>query len=360
MISFKKFTNIFIILCILILSVIAAFNYWMDPACIFDNKKVDLAVDYLRKGYYVAGLTNFDERIFQKRFILSSKEKPETIVFGSSRAMGIHKDLGTEKNHFANYSVSAANFNDDIALLNIYVDKYKDLPSKIILAVEPWDLNKNHGDTRWKSLELEYYAGLKLIDFENEEIKPYNYWGYTFEKIKTLVSISYLRKSIKEFTNNNTMPYITYSKYIKADVIRPDGSRKYGDTINNISLEKVNKIAKDYIYANKIPQLENFKELDLIEVKKFEALIKYLNGNKVEVILYFPPYHPIVYNYFQKNKKYFNVLEAEKYFMKFAVKEKLKIIGSYNPKLCNLTESDFFDGRHLKSKGYDKLFKNNF
>ena len=360
MISFDKFAKIFILMSITLLVFIAGFNYYIDPAGIFNNKKVDIAVDYLKEGYSVAGLTNFDERIFKKKFILQSEIKPETIVFGSIRAMGIYSDFEKEQNEFANYSVSAANFNDDIALFYIYVNKYNNVPNKIVLAVEPWDLNKNHGDTRWESLKKEYYDGLTLIDFANKEIKEYSNFNYMFEKIKTLFSISYLRNSIKIFKNGDAMPYIADGKYVDTDLIRPDGSREYGDITNSIKLEEVNKIAKSYINTKNISQLENFNALDENEINKFEAFIKYLKLKNVEIILYFPPYHPIVYEYFKNNKKYNNVIEAEKYFIKFAEKEELKIIGSYDPKVCNVTEIDFSDGRHLRTSGYEKVFKDKF
>ena len=135
MIAFDKFAKGFVIISIVILGIIAGFNYWIDPAGIFNNKKVDLAVSYLVEGKAVAGLTNFDERIFKKELIWQTKAKPETIVLGSSRAMGIGAEFDKDKNSFGNYSVSGANFNDDIALFAVYYNKYQDVPENLIEAI---------------------------------------------------------------------------------------------------------------------------------------------------------------------------------------------------------------------------------
>lgn len=357
MISFEKFVKFFITIFVISLLIIAGFNYLIDPGGIFNNKKVNLAVTYLLNGNTVGGLTNFDERIFKKEFIIKSIEKPETIVFGSSRAMGIKAEFDKDKNNFANYSVSAANFNDDIALFSIYYNKLKNVPKKLILAVEPWDLNKNRGDTRWKSLKKEYYDGLSMIGINSEEV---NNSSYTFDKLKTLVSISYLRNSIKSIRNDNPLPFVADYKELKSDVIRPDGSVKYGKMTNEKSLKEVNIIAKDYISKSNISQLNDFTKLDRFEINKFEAFVKYLKDRNVKVVLYFPPYHPIVYKFFQNNKRYNTIIDAENYFLKFSLKENLETIGSYNPALCGVDENDFSDGRHLRTSGYAKVFKNKF
>lgn len=359
MIAFDKFAKGFVIISIVILGLIAGFNYWIDPAGIFNNRKVDLAVSYLVEGKAVTGLTNFDERIFKKELILQTKEKPKTIVLGSSRAMGIKAEFDKDNNSFANYSVSGANFNDDIALFAVYYNKYQDVPEKVILAVEPWDLNKNRGDTRWKSLEREYYTGLELINFKGEKIKEYNNISYILEKVKTLFSISYLRNSIKDFRKKETMPMKVSKDYTKTSTVLPNGSVQYGDNVNKLNSEKVYKTAQSYINNGRIYQLDNFTELDKNDIDKFYSFIKFLKSKNVEVSFWFPPYHPYVYQYIENNKKFKNVLKAEELFREIARKENLKTFGSYNPVLCGVGETDFSDGMHLRTSGYDKVFNIN-
>ena len=361
MIGFDKFTKMFSVICITILLFIAGFNYYMDPAGIFNNRKVDIAVNYLVQGKAVAGLTNFDERIFKKELIIKTNIKPDTIVFGSSRAMGIISEFDKDKNSFGNYSVSGANFNDDIALFDVYFEKYHEFPKKVILAVEPWNLNKNRGDTRWKSLEREYYNGLKLLNFNDEKIKEYNNIDYILEKTQTLFSISYLRNSIKELQKNERMPEaINETANVVNAIILSNGSLKYGSGVNKLTVEEIRDNAKSYINGNRIYQLDDFNELEKVDIDKFIRFIDFLSDNNVDVILYFPPYHPYVYNYISNSLKFKNVLEAEKFFINTAEKYSLKIYGSYNPKVCGVDENDFSDGMHLRTSGYGKVFKEKF
>lgn len=360
MISFDKFTKAFVLISIVILGIIGGFNYWIDPAGIFNNRKVDLAVSYLVEGKAVAGLTNFDERIFKKELIIQTREKPETIVLGSSRSMGIRSEFDKDKNSFGNYSVSGANFNDDIALFAVYYNKYQDVPEKVILAVEPWDLNKNRGDTRWKSLEREYYAGLELINFKGEEIKEYNNISYILEKVKILFSILYLRNSIKEFKEDIRMPSAVKDSYNEKDIILSTGTVKYGNITENLTVGQIYKNAQSYINNGRIYQLDNFTELDKNDIDKFYSFIKFLKSKNVEVSFWFPPYHPYVYQYIENNNKFKNVLKAEEFFREIARKENLKTYGSYNPVLCAVGETDFSDGMHLRTSGFEKVFKNKF
>lgn len=360
MIAFDKFAKGFVIISIVILGIIAGFNYWIDPAGIFNNKKVDLAVSYLVEGKAVAGLTNFDERIFKKELIWQTKAKPETIVLGSSRAMGIRAEFDKDKNSFGNYSVSGANFNDDVALFAVYYNKYQDVPEKVILAVEPWNLNRNRGDTRWESLEREYYTGLELINFKGEKIKEYNNISYILEKVKTLFSISYLRNSIKEFKEGIRMPSAVKDSYNEKDIILSTGTVKYGNITEKLTAKQIYKNAQSYINNGRIYQLDNFTELDKNDIDKFHDFVKYLKGNNVEVSFWFPPYHPYVYQYIEKNNKFKNVLKAEEFFREIARKENLKTYGSYNPVLCGVEETDFSDGMHLRTSGYEKVFKTKF
>lgn len=370
MIAFDKFAKGFVIISIVILGLIAGFNYWIDPAGIFNNRKVDLAISYLVDGKCSTFVSNFNERLLKKELILQTKEKPETIVLGSSRTMGIRAEFDKDKNSFGNYSVSGANFNDDIALFSVYIDKYNSYPQKIILAVEPWDLNKNRSSDAWKYIENDFWAGLEKVKNINE-IHDYNLirmidlLKFSINKGKALISISYFKEALKHYLKNSInsseeIPLPVNFEYNKKDKILPDGTLLRSYVLNNLSKGETDKNAKEYINRKDIFELKSFSELNNDDIINFEDFINYLKKNKVEIILYFPPYHPIVHDYIVKTNKYKNVIEAEKYFLSIAVKENIKTIGAYNPNICGVDENDFFDGMHLKDSGFEKVFKNKF
>ena len=209
-------------------------------------------------------------------------------------------------------------------------------------------------------MKKEYYEGLKLVNFTGEEIKEFNDISYTFEKIKTLFSISYLRNSVKELRKDLKMPFAVDNNYNAEEIILSDGSRKYSKATEELTKNEIYKNAQSYINGNRIYQLDNFNELDKNDIKKFLAFIKYLKANNVEISLYFPPYHPFVYKYIESSDKFKHVLKAENFFFSVAQKENFKTFGSYNPDLCDVDETDFSDGMHLRTTGYEKIFKDKF
>lgn len=361
MITFAKFTKFFVIGCAVILGIIAGFNYYVDPAGIFNNKKVNLAVNYLVNGNAVVGLTNYDERIFKKELILQTEEKPETIVLGSSRAMGVRAEFDKDNNSFGNYSVSGASFRDDVALLFVYYNKYKTMPQKIILAVEPWSLNVNKNNI-WKSLEKDFYFGIKLIGYDGiiKEKEKEITSDYVYEKIKTLLSISYLKNSVKEIMEKKGLEVVKNTYDDGRNIILSNGTIKYGSFVNSLTVNEINKIVNLYVAADKLHQLDNFNELSFEDMELFKCLINYLRKKNVEIILWFPPYHRFVYNHIVMEKKYENVLAAEKFYMNIAQKEHLKTIGQYDPALCGVADEDFSDGMHIRTRGYAKVFNDKF
>jgi hypothetical protein len=93
----------------------------------------------------VAGLTNYDERIFQKLVILNLKNKNDTIVIGSSRSLKVRKKFVSESGPFFNHSVSGASLEDYISIIGVYEKTYGYVPSTVILGIDPWIFNKNNG-----------------------------------------------------------------------------------------------------------------------------------------------------------------------------------------------------------------------
>lgn len=369
MISFDKFTKLFLITSGVILGIIAGFNYWIDPAGIFNNRKVDIIVSYLIEGKCSTVVSNLNERLLKKELILRTEKKPETIVLGSSRTMGVMAEFDKDKNSFGNYSVSAANFNDDIALFSVYINKYQSFPKKVILAVEPWDLNNNRNNSEWKYIKEDYYFGLEKMNgkdsMNNKIIRMIDELTFALEKNKSLISIGYLRESLKNYlmnslTKDEELPVPVDFSYNEKQKILPDGSLTRNYALNNLSEEETLKKAKKYIDEKDLFELKDFVNLDQNDIKNFEKFITYLKRNNVEIILYFPPYHPLVYDYIIKVNKYKNVIEAEKYFLEITAKENIKKLGRYNPNLCGVDAEDFFDGMHLKDSGFAKVFKNKF
>ena len=80
-----------------------------------------------------------------------------------------------------------------------------------------------------------------------------------------------------------------------------------------------------------------------------------INYHKKEIILVLAPYY---YPSFELTVKEIPAyLEIEKNFTNLASKHKIKIIGSYNPKLANCGIEEFYDSMHPKDTCMQKLIK---
>ena len=93
-----------------------------------------------------------------------------------------------------------------------------------------------------------------------------------------------------------------------------------------------------------LKQIEKFDELN--NKDEFENFIAYLKqkGTTVTFVLY--PYNPISYNLLIDNKDYVIIRDVEYYLKQFSQKNKIKLLGSYNPHKFNFKSKDFTDGMH--------------
>ena len=69
------------------------------------------------------------------------------------------------------------------------------------------------------------------------------------------------------------------------------------------------------------------------------------------------PYNPLLYDHFVKKVPIIKSVEIEIYKV-FKDKEDITIIGSFNPNLNGLKNSDFYDQMHLSESGINKLLIN--
>jgi hypothetical protein len=354
--SKKWLTTWFII--ILIIPVVGAFNYKIDSlGLVNSNGYLSRAAKDLANGNMIAGLKNFDERIFRKKVIENIKDDIEWVVIGSSRSIMLRKRTFLNSSKiFYNYSVSGASLEDFIALTSIHIDNQHKLPKNIIFGVDPWIFNKNNGQNRYLSFASDYNKLRSKIS-NNQAISTLTIKENT-QYINKLFSIEYLIENIKfvkNNLNNNLKGYsIVDTINVDTSIREPDGSLQYPYKNRNPDFEKVKNDAIAYSKGN-VYSLNNFTKLDNIEL--FESFILYLKNNGVNVILYLPPYNPISYDLLSNNKKYMMINETEKYLLKFSNKNDIKIVGSYNPHKYNFTYKDFFDGMHGLDNTYNVIFK---
>lgn len=329
-------------------------NYFVDPGKIFYKHGFyeKGIVKILSNGENVENLSNYDERLLQKFYIDKLKEKKNLVVLGSSRAMQINSNITGERDMF-NSSVSGASLQDLMAIYGIYREKNL-APKKIILGLDPWILNKNNNQIRWKSIQEDYFYIQNKIKNESGKTEKFD------EKYLELVSLSYFQSAVDILGKDENVGYkSTKLDASKTNVKRKDGSLSYSEKVRNESKEEVRKKALEYVSKDYIYCLENFKEMDREYKTQFEKFINLIQGDGAEVVFFLSPYYPYVYNKISTSSEYKIVDDVEKYFRKFSKDKNIKVYGSYNPQNANCNEEDFYDGMHIKPSGVKKMLKIN-
>ena len=258
---------------------------------------------------------------------------------------------------FLNHGVSGASIEDYIAILDLYLEKNA-LPSTIIFGVDPWILNSHNYQGRWKSLSTEYENGVEYI-YANSIVKNQDSNGiYTnIDPYLSLISRPIIIKSLQQlFSHQERGEYFpTELEELDVAIKLKDGTISYPASSKNKTVEEINSGAIEYANREPIYSLGHFTKIDEQSKSLFESTIHYLQNRNTTIVLFLPPYHPIVYDKLTTDPQYSMVNEVESYFREFALSENITVIGSYDPNLLNLASADFYDGMHPTREAIDKI-----
>ena len=349
-------------LIVLIISLISVFNYKVDSLGLFGNSNyLSKAAKALTSGKMIAGLQNIDDRLFQDLIIKNLQVRNDVIAIGSSTTMKLgRRFVSKDRINFFNHSVSGASLEDYIAIVGAYESIHSYLPSTVILGVDPWIFNKYNGQGRWKGLKKYYDYELDKIYGEGVESASKN-TTINAIKWKQLINFDYTVSNIKFFIrallNKDGKEFYIVDTIDSDDFIRvDDGSIYYPNKIKHLNNDKVKEHAIAFT-KGKPYSLEKYDSLS--NIKLFEDFVRYLQLNRVDVILFLPPYNPITYDLLVENKKYKYILISEKYLINFAELNNIDVKGSYNPHKYGFTNKDFFDGVHGRDWVVKKIFEPN-
>lgn len=333
----------------------AAICFVQDPGHMFLKKGKDEKeiAQLLLKGNNVARFGNINERTLQHFYIsgLPSTPAPDLVILGSSRSMGISSLFFSNGIYLVNNCVSGATLEDLVAIWQLY-KKQKNIPKSILIGIDPWFFNENHGQTRWKSLE-KHYADF-IIESRISSGSMGKNKSSKLSDLKELVSIKYLKNAIFDIFKNDR--YYAFKGYdvdsIKHTSKFKDGSIVYGSSLRTSDVRIINQRAMQYVSNSPIYSLASFSNIE----EKYEsllcALLDDIKEHDSNVFLWFPPYHPIVYQRFVSDQDYKMVLEVEKYVKKIAQERGISCFGSYNPSTLSMPEFLFIDGMHIGQEGY--------
>lgn len=341
----NRFIKKFLIISLPVLILLIIVNYSGDPARILDSEYEKEMATILMNGSFVTNISNYDERVFQKELINRMNNGPEILVLGSSRTMLINSTYFPNQTFFNN-SVSGASIEDIIALFQIYKER-NILPKKTIIGIDPWLLNENNGQSRWKSLEYFYNKYNEQNDYPISTSSSHKYGE--------LLSLSYFQASIKVLTKKNSgtsRPKATLKKYNETNTKLTDGSLVYREDYRNANQNQINSKVDDYISGN-IYSIEKFETISDDIWTEFQDFISTLKKENISVEFFLCPYAPKVYDKVSIN--YPNVEKTENLIVRFAKDNGIKAYGSFDPYGLGFDETYFYDGMHCKEKGIKKI-----
>lgn len=356
----RQYFLIFVLVTVAILGIAATISYSNDPTGAFSNNAYENGIaDFMLSGHNVGNIEkNYDERLLQRDLIRKDHRNVDIIVLGSSRSMSLRKSLlgGNHSSNavFLNHGVSGASIEDYIAILEMYKEKGS-IPGTVIIGVDPWILNANNDQKRWKTLETEYENGMEILSPAHKVSSRELYdIKKDLGRYASLISRPVIVESLKTMGSQSYYP--TDLEESDVAIRLQDGSISYQESFRNHTAKEIDKDATTYADAAPIYSLGNFEYLDEKNRLSFESTLQYLKNRNTTVILFLPPYHPIVYMKIDSDPNYFMVKESELYFRDLAKKENITLIGSYDPDVQNFTSVDFYDGMHARPEALKKIF----
>ena len=328
-------------------------NYWVDPANRFSGGKYERGLaELVLAGKHAANVTDYDERVFEKFYIAGTTHKKDLIVLGSSRTLpiGAASGLFRDKNYFNN-SVSGASLEDLMAIYSLWRQKGL-LPSAIVLGLDPWMLNRNSGQARWRSLQADYDAIEEVL--WPGSVKPARRSRFPRDKLLTLFSISYFQAGWPRILSNDRY-YPTTDLSDEHSVKLADGSLLYDKDRREIGPEAVRREAIHLAREEPVYSLGDFSELDADAIRNLEAFLGLMKSDGVKVVIYLPPYHPVAYQLLVRSSQYKIIEDAQKYYRRLAKSMGIRVLGSYDPIESDANGDDFQDGMHIKPSGIRKI-----
>lgn len=330
-------------------------NYKVDPANIFHDVSRETAVSIVsgNKTYVASG--NLDERKVKYNLIMEMPEDTKVVAVGPSLVMCVGEELvGTES--FYNLGESAADFYDILAQFGV-MDIYGKYPERVIFCVDSYFFDENLYEDAGRHSAMMSFAAY-MLDILNEktvEIPEINLWEERKQKFEQLFSVSYFQAAFQYAKSNNS--FIT-DRFGIADnttetaYYMPDGSWIYPKELQENNIDDVKRHIQEYNIEGSFSKGEHISKKS---TETFERLLIYLQGRKSKVELYLCPLAPSLWERIDLNE-YPILTELETYAHEMAEKYNLKITGSYNPNLLNITDDKFYDSRHVRREYLSDYF----
>lgn len=324
-------------------------NWYVDSYALLRVTYDEIAAR-MAAGKNVEGLedSDYNDRNLLAARIGGMEEPPQVMILGSSRVYTFdHTMFGTDS--FYNAGLSEATLYDLLAVsgLLFYQDK---LPETVVIGVDAFLFNESHDNEKWKELEsYKNYMFTVMVDkLPPEWAYPHKDTGRDWGKA---LSLDYFRYNVtllpdrKRFAVSYTDDWVT-DGYLK----HADGSVSYQRELREVNPAEVEEMTRQAMEEHVVYRMTDYHEIDAGHFRDFSYMIDYLQEAGVEVILYLPPYSPMMYNYIESEEAFQITLEVEERVKELAQEKGIALYGSYDPAGCGLTMTDLYDVYHVKTE----------
>lgn len=348
---------------------IGAVNWYVDSYAYLRVTYDEIADKMTNMSQNVVGLeeSDYNDRNLVLACLNAQKEAKEVVVIGSSRVFTFEHTL-FDTDSFYNAGLSEATIYDLWAVTGILAANGR-LPEKMVIGVDAFLFNAAHNNDRWKELEayVQYMdketgrntgggtgvgeesggdgngaeASGKDVEGRPNTGRHYGKW----------LSLDYFRYNItclpegKRFDVFYTEDWETelYTKHY-------DGSVSYQQELREVAEEDVVAMTGQAMEEQVVYRMTDYREIDAESMEMFISLLDYLQSQDVEVILYLPPYSPMLYDYIESEDSFRITLEVETKIKEIAFEKKAALYGSYDPEESGLQMSDLYDVYHVKTE----------
>ncbi len=324
-------------------------NWYIDSYALLRVTYDDIAAQ-MAAGKNVEGLedSDYNDRNLLAARIKGMEEPPQVMVLGSSRVYTFEHTM-FETDSFYNAGLSEATIYDLLAVTGILTAEEK-LPETVVIGVDAFLFNKSHDNEKWK--ELESYANYMSLTLDGklspELANPQKDTGRKFAKA---LSLDYFRYNVTLLPDRKWFAVSYTDEWVAEGYLKhSDGSVSYQRELREVNPADVEEMTRQAMEEHVVYRMTDYAEIDEGHFSRLSGLIDYLRGAGVEVILYLPPYSPMMYNYIESEEAFRIALDVEEKVKNLAVEKGLALYGSYDPAGCGLEMTDLCDVYHVKTE----------
>ena len=107
--------------------------------------------------------------------------------------------------------------------------------------------------------------------------------------------------------------------------------------------------------------MADFDGIRQLLVEQRGAFLDEMQQKGTTVSIFLPPFNNAYYDHIKtQTDNYVQILSVEPLVRQMAEERGIRVIGSYDPWSCGLTQLDFYDGLHCSSEAVERFWPEDF